>query len=356
MIIDVRLAVCSISDSLCSMKMRMPSRRWVSRILCVLFVSFFALDVSFYLSSSTTLTGRLLRTLAVCEKRPHGPRPEDFCFDAFLRLFAGHNMSADITFLEPQPPIPVTAVPLPCRHFLVPKPPSPGRLRELRRCFPTSPVTSNTRARIRRGLRIVKRLFEKHKVPLILCCGSLIGSHRYHGMIPYDDDFDFFIPAEKRSFIKKRLTELCEMDKSFYCLKDVLKHLQLFIGIENPDKRDYASFIDFFSMKKANAVQKDAIEYTIFPLVKRPLEGDLYDSISNYPLYMKRAYGDRSKDMCEAFDHDYRPRVKGCESVLCHELDSFLPFVVVSQTPRGRLEIGVNASFVHSLFLRRNRT
>lgn len=356
MVIDVRLAVCSIIDSLRSMKMHMLSRRWVSLILCLLFVSFFALDVSFYLSSSTTLTGRILRTFTACEKRPPGPRPEDFCFDAFLRLFAGHNMSGDITFFEPQPPIPVTAIPLPCGHFLVPKPLSPGRLRELRRCFPTSPVTSNRRVRIRRGLRIVKRLFEKVKVPLIMCCGSLIGSHRYHGMIPYDDDFDFFIPAENRSFIKRRLTELCEMDRSFYCLPDVLKHLQLFIGIENPDKRDYASFIDFFSFNKSNVVQKDAIESTIFPLVKRPLEGDLYDSLSNYPLYMKRVYGDRSKDTCESFDHDHWPRVKGCESVLCRELDSFLPFVVVSQTPRGLLEIGVNASFVHSLFLRRNTT
>ena len=283
----------------------------------------------------------------------------DNCFDTFMQLLRGQNISRNLFFIEPNPPIPVSTVSDPCRKYLIPKPVNDSRLKELTRCYLTSNfITYKTIDRVLRGLRIVKKIFDDNKVPLILCGGSLVGSYRYHGHIPYDDDFDFYIPAENRSFIEKQLSNLCKRDPTFNCSHmDSFPHLQLLIGVKNQtkDKYPYASFIDFFSYSKSNALKSTTTESIMFPLIKRPFEGGLYDSINNYPTYYKRWYGKPSANIhvCHSHDHSGNARVKGCKPVKCDELNSFLPFVVASETSVGRLEIGVNASHIRSLFFHR---
>ena len=199
----------------------------------------------------------------------------------------------------------------------------------------------------------MKKIFDDQKVPLILSSGSLIGSHRYHGVIPYDDDFDFFIRASNRSWAKKQLANLCKRDESFSCVLDRFGHLQLLIGITNKTRKDYASFVDFFSYSESNRLKANSLESLMFPTIKRPLEGELYDAIANYHGYYSRVYGARTIDECNSYDHEHKPRRKGCKPRKCSDMNSFLPFVVVSETSVARLELGVNASHIRSLYYHR---
>lgn len=287
------------------------------------------------------------------------------CFSEFLKLLQGwRTESADYLLVEPDPPIPISRVRAECRYHLVPEPLTSFLSEERKRCYSHQFVTDRTRPRVRAGLKIIKKLFDDHKIPLIVAGGSLLGSLRYHGIIPYDDDFDFRVPRNKIDEIRAFLQDLCRRDSSFWCHSlDLRKmdHFQVWFGIQDPKKKDYASFIDFFFYDivgdKIHVLDgpKTYPKTVLFPTIKRPLEGDLYDFPRDSLAYRKFYYGPYSLTECHGYDHIGNQR-KGCQRVPCAALSSFLPMLVSSENSLAQLELVVNNSFVKSIFYRRKRS
>ncbi len=280
--------------------------------------------------------------------------PGDPCFSSYQNLFKVDKLERKLVFRDLNPPMHVGQVPANCRPQFIPKPMPTSVTKALRQCFTHTYVNASNRRVVRDSLKIVKRLFDMNKIPLILSDGSLIGSWRNHGIIPYDDDFDFYVPRNEKTKIKAFLNDLCKRDKSFVCVLDRFHstHFQLWIGFKNRTKRDFVSYIDFFFYDIKNEVisspQCTTSAQVFFPLSKRPLEGDLYDSPRNISSFFKYCISG-SVNLCNSYDHLGKQR-KNCKPLPCSDLNTILPFKVTSEGTAGRLEMVVNGSYIQSIF------
>ena len=143
-------------------------------------------------------------------------------------------------------------------------------------------------------MKDVDELFHKNNIKYFVESGTLLGTMRNDGQIPYDDDLDISIFQEDAEKI--------------LALKDDLNKLGYTIKIRYPDwyviSGNYIA-LDVFHIKKTGSIYRYAnslarskwwrfffYEKELFPL-KRHKFGNIEVSIPNEPLeYLKRAYGD----------------------------------------------------------------
>ena len=59
-----------------------------------------------------------------------------------------------------------------------------------------------------------KEICEKYSIPYYLCYGTLLGAVRHGGFIPWDDDIDIMMPAEKIPVFKKHFVE--DVDEPYF--------------------------------------------------------------------------------------------------------------------------------------------
>lgn len=328
------------------------ARSRVFAVLAALTSVLLCYDLLCYLKFNRSFLSRVLRPLHASHV--------DLCFDTFLVLLSAHNFTGKYFLLEPKPPIPVTTINGSCRQHLIPKPPPPWLKPSSIACYRKKSINSaEERARVRRDLLLVKKRFERHRIPLLLYAGSLIGSWRHHNIIPYDDDFDFRFPLKHKYRVKKILRDLSAGDTSF-SYRDTerqLSHLQLKIACRN--RRHCLSFIDFFFFWPG---LRDTVRFhewpssyprdVFFPTIKRPMEGQLYDALHDFHRYYKLYYTKFNISTCVAIEHNKSVR-QGCKPVRCDYLNSFLPFMVASESPVGRIELVVNSSHIQSIFFQK---
>ena len=62
--------------------------------------------------------------------------------------------------------------------------------------------------------------FEKHDLNWFIACGSAIGTVRHHGMIPWDDDIDIYMPRSDYNKLYALRNEMVKDGFRFACLKD----------------------------------------------------------------------------------------------------------------------------------------
>ena len=65
-------------------------------------------------------------------------------------------------------------------------------------------MSAEEREEILHLVKQFKKLMKNINVPFFMYGGTLIGSYRHHGFIPWDDDIDFFIPNKHRSKLGKK--------------------------------------------------------------------------------------------------------------------------------------------------------
>lgn len=220
-------------------------------------------------------------------------------------------------------------------------------------------LKAEKRRRLQNILKNLCAAFRTANIDLVLDSGTLIGSLRHHGRIPYDDDFDFRINYFQKEEAWKILLAFTAKFKDCK-LKDtesINGHWKLAIMCDEPQLETCRFEIDFLFWRKMiyslqfTEYPFNYLSTTIFPLAKRPFEGVLFDSPRD-PLRVYRAtYDNPSLMECYSFDHNPLRREICAGRMDCARLEPFVPYVrKITDDRYGSLEILINSGHVQDIF------
>ncbi|KAK3791308.1 hypothetical protein RRG08_012495 [Elysia crispata] len=208
------------------------------------------------------------------------------------------------------------------------------------------------------------RACENLKVTFFLYGGALLGSFRHHDMIPWDDDIDVFVPAEKKNLLQRALVPLNlsgfslyhPLDKpwKFYWSKPkTLLHkpfrwpyIDIFFYEDNgthifDQQREYR----FFAYRKID----------VFPLTVRPFAGAFLPAPCNTDAVLRKNY---SPNLCSSprFSHktETMPHKTQHLTIPCKRLHNVYPFVFRRWQESGNSvteEVKIGGATFHSVQL-----
>ena len=192
------------------------------------------------------------------------------------------------------------------------------------------------------GLNVTLNLLEaftstmdKHNLTYFIAGGTLLGSYRHHGLIPWDDDLDVMADFNQQKEVREALTTI----KDEYVISEHSKGL-LKLHSRNHSRfisKSYAwkwPFIDIFWFKK-NATHvyipwgdRNYNVTDVFPLTERPFAGLKLKSPCNTALYLNNYYKDWTDCVRPGWNHRYESHT-GLEwkQVKCKDLESYYPMV-----------------------------
>ena len=177
----------------------------------------------------------------------------------------------------------------------------------------------------------------KHNIIFFMYAGTLIGSYRHHGLIPWDDDIDFLIPAAQRNYISKLLSNLGPNYKIIRQEKLVSKFF-LRSSRPVPGQAWNYPYIDLYFYKE----RKHFIHFLgkidkslVFPLGERPFWNFTLPSPKNTEGFIRLNAKSFDTD-CEtqAITHKNAKKAKVWREK-CHNLWDKFPFVFRCNTISG---------------------
>lgn len=186
-------------------------------------------------------------------------------------------------------------------------------------------------------LDILLRLFNdvcvKEKISFMLYGGSLLGSYRHHGKIPWDDDVDVLVGSK----FKKRLRQILETESDWSNFLSVQTNtLSQWKVYRKAD--DHWPFIDvFFYDENQTHLWDTAPQYQgrfvyhkkdVFPFKFRLFNGLCMPVPKNIRVILEQNY---DVDRCQSpsFNHFTNSRIpsKRRLNLLCNQLYAWFPFV-----------------------------
>ena len=225
-------------------------------------------------------------------------------------------------------------------------------------CFYPFHISPTERQKIQTALEIIKTSFEKNNLELVLTGGSYIGSWRYHQIIPYDDDIDFYIRTEEKMVSRILLESLSKNRTNRFVFKDTEnenQHWKLGILCDGIYKETCKVEIDFFFMWEDGESLRflewpnTFLKSNYYPLRQRPFENILFKAPSNFDTYMERQYKSNATQ-CYFKNHAVK---NVCETKLinCDLLKYRYPYKIQGKYNNLKIELIIYKMNVQSLFI-----
>ena len=201
---------------------------------------------------------------------------------------------------------------------------------------------------LRRLLRTFVQTVDAVNITYLMYGGTLLGSYRHHGIIPWDDDVDLMVDAAKRSQLKRAVASLgsaFHLHFAFYKWKFYSNEskpikgcswLYPFVDISFY-KRNAQFVFDYNPGYSGRFKYKTSV---VFPLCKRPF----WDMSLNAPRDTLGFLGQNyNLDMCASntYNHKMEQRIQITKafSIKCYQLWNQFPFVFRSSSPESTTEI-----------------
>ena len=194
-------------------------------------------------------------------------------------------------------------------------------------------------------LETFTRLLDANNVTYIMCGGTLIGSYRHHGFIPWDDDVDLMINGTQKHTLQAAVKKLQPTFQLFTKGDPLGKPGWKFYrntGHGFLHKSFKWPYIDIFFFQENDTHIWDKSYFdtayqksVIFPLVRRPFESLWLWSPCNPNLFLRKNY---NLNQCQSpkFSHSRELPIIGFSHVVpCEQLAHLFPFVHRSTTFNG---------------------
>ena len=173
----------------------------------------------------------------------------------------------------------------------------------------------------------------QNNITFFMTAGTLIGSYRHHGMTPWDDDIDLFMPDSEKSHIYDVLSKL----QPHYRIMRRNPRWKFYPTSVRPFKRygwawpfiDMEFFTDNGTHIKGVDLRNEIYEKSeVFPLIKRPYWDLLLPSPRKPSQYLKKHF-DLEKCITLGWSHksESPTPTKTHKTIPCKRLFNFYPFV-----------------------------
>ena len=216
------------------------------------------------------------------------------------------------------------------------------------------------------ALNKMDQVCRQYNFTYMMYSGTLLGSYRHHGMVPWDDDFDVFMNYTER---EKIVTVLGNLLPDFE-VASAGSRVKFFStkGIQTskyPWKWPYID-ISFFKENERHSwdgsmeddygdrfymYKKDIV----FPLHRRPMGMSAYNAPRDSFAHLRATYGTGILDACYTshYSHRYEQLNEKTFKISCSELSKIYPFVHRSKAVNGvRETLKLDDGVIHSMVVR----
>ena len=181
----------------------------------------------------------------------------------------------------------------------------------------------------------------KHNITFFMGAGTIIGSFRHHGLVPWDDDIDLLIPSAQRPYIIKLLSDLGPNYKIIHQLKDISKFFLRSSQLVPGQAWTYPYIDLYFYEERKHFIHFEGKIHKslVFPLGGRPFWNFTLPAPKNTKGFIRRKWKTFAT-VCETqpITHRDAKSVK-VWTEKCHNLWDRFPFVFRCKTTSGK---GVN--------------
>ena len=200
---------------------------------------------------------------------------------------------------------------------------------------------------MRRLLRTFVQTVDAANITYFMYGGTLLGSYRHHGIIPWDDDVDLMVDAAKMSQLRQAVASLgsaCHLHTTTERWKFYSSETKPINGVswhypflDISFYKQNAQFV--FDYDPGYAGRFKYKKSVVFPLCKRPFWGMSLDAPRDTLGFLAQNY---NLDICASnkYNHTTEQQIHATKavSVKCDQLWNQFPFVFRSSSPKATTE------------------